>query len=364
MSIAGANIFEDSASEGVGKTTVNHPDIDTYPGSGPPDHVHIDFDLSHKACLAEIASLFEDIQADLRIITDRGDDRAKGIYQREADTVTNNPANIAKAARDYINLQESGIVDLVNAEVGNPTNLGNTSAANYNAIRNTTNSASVHRGGSAETRQSAAYGGGASTAITGADGLIYYEGSVPLDQIPLADGTGKGNVNYAENINTRKLPIQSELMNILKTAAQSAGVDVIISSAGQVPASEGGVEGRNRMGSNRHDKGYAADCKLFTGTGANKTRLYTSNQEQLGIMLKFAQACRDAGATGIGLGNGYMFDKNIHVDIAWKGQQQGVIAGILSNRYWGGGKSNGTRTGTANAPLYLSQLMTPRDNIA
>ena len=29
MSIAGANIFEDSASEGVGQTTVNHPDIDT-----------------------------------------------------------------------------------------------------------------------------------------------------------------------------------------------------------------------------------------------------------------------------------------------------------------------------------------------
>ena len=117
------------------------------PGSGPPDHVHIDFDLAHKACLAEIASLFEDIQADLRIITDRGDDRAKGIYQREADSVANNPANIAKAALDYINLQQSQILDLVNAEVGNPTNLGNTSAANYNAIRNTTTSAGGFVGG-------------------------------------------------------------------------------------------------------------------------------------------------------------------------------------------------------------------------
>ena len=150
MSIAGANIFEDSASEGVGQTTVTHPDIDTDPGSGPPDHVHIDYDLAHKACLAEIASLFEDIQADLRIITDRGDDRAKGIYQREADSVANNPANIAKAALDYINLQQSQILDLVNAEVGNPTNLGNTSAANYNAIRNTTNSAAGFVGGGTE----------------------------------------------------------------------------------------------------------------------------------------------------------------------------------------------------------------------
>ena len=147
MSIAGANIFEDSASEGVGQTTVNHPDIDTDPGSGPPDHVHIDFDLAHKACLAEIASLFEDIQVDLRIITDRGDDRAKGIYQREADSVANNPANIAKAALDYINLQQSQILDLVNAEVGNPTNLGNTSAVNYNAIRNNTTSAGGFVGG-------------------------------------------------------------------------------------------------------------------------------------------------------------------------------------------------------------------------
>ena len=136
---------------------------------------------------------------------------------------------------------------------------------------------------------------------------------------------------------SRNLPIQTELMNILKTAAQSAGVDAEITSGGQVPKSEGGRDGVNRAGSNRHDKGYGADCRLFTGTGANKTRLYTTNQEQLGIILKFAQACRDAGATGIGVGNGYMFDKTIHVDIAWKGDQAGVIGGILPNRYWGGG---------------------------
>jgi hypothetical protein len=363
MSIAGANIFEDSASEGVGQTTVNHPDIDTDPGSGPPDHVHIDYDLAHKACLAEIASLFEDIQADLRIITDRGDDRSKGIYQRQADTVANNPANIAKAASDYINLQQSGILNMVNAEVGNPTNLGNTSAANYNGIRNNSTNAGGFTGGTSVNTQSAGYGGGASTAIIGADGNTYYEGSVPLDQIPLADGTGAGNVTYAIS-GKRNLPIQTELMNILKTAAQSAGVDAEITSGGQVPTSEGGRNGVNRAGSNRHDKGYGADCRLFTGTGANKTRLYTSNQEQLGIMLKFAQACRDAGATGIGLGNGYMFDKTIHVDIAWKGDQAGVIGGILPNRYWGGGTGNGTRTGTANAPVYLSTLMTPKDNTA
>jgi hypothetical protein len=129
-----ANPYLDSAS--LGKTTVNHTDsdTDTDPGSAPApaDHVHVDFDIAHKACLAEIATLFEHIQADLRIITDRGDDRAKGIYQRQADTVANNPANIAKAAAEYINLEQSSILGMVNAEVGNPTNLGVTSAANYN----------------------------------------------------------------------------------------------------------------------------------------------------------------------------------------------------------------------------------------
>jgi len=354
MSLAGAKIFEESTTEGVGQTTVNHPDVDTDPGSSPPDHVHIDHDLAHQACLAEIASLFEDIQTDLRIITDRADDRSKGVYQRDADTVANNPANIAQAARDYINLQQSGILELVDAEIGNPTNLGNTSAANYNALRNTSSNPGGFRGGSSVNSQGAGYGAGASTAIVGEDGTTYYEGSVPQDQIELKSGSGVGNVTYAMD-GKRNLPIQTELMNILKTAGAAAGVDVVITSGGQVPKSEGGRDGVNRTGSNRHDKGYAADCRVLDGDG---TRLYTNNPAQLAILLKFVEECEKAGATGVGMGNGYMGNGNVHVDIAWKGQQAGVISGVLSNRYWGGtGPTN-----TANAPRYLVDTMTPRDN--
>ena len=105
MSIAGANEYPEDDFDGPGKTTVNHTDVDTDPGSSPPAHVHNDFEIVHKASLAEIASLLEDIQADLRIITDRGDTRAKGIYTRQADTVANNPANIAAAAATYLNIQ-------------------------------------------------------------------------------------------------------------------------------------------------------------------------------------------------------------------------------------------------------------------
>tara|TARA_R110000782_G_scaffold85167_1_gene165659 strand:- start:207 stop:1214 length:1008 start_codon:yes stop_codon:yes gene_type:complete len=315
---------------------------------------HKHYDAGYKAAFAQIATLFEDIQADLRIITDRADDRAKGVYQRQADTVANNPANIAQAARDLVNLQQSGILDLVNAEAGNPTNLGNTSAANYNALRNTSNSSGGFRGGGTQNSQSANYGGGQSTAIVGEDGTTYYEGSVPKDQIELQSGTGAGNVTYA-NSGKRNLPIQTELMNILRTAGAAAGVDVVITSGGQVPASEGGVNGVNRTGSNRHDKGYAADVRVLDGDG---TRLYTNNQAQLAILLKFVEECRNAGATAVGMGNGYMSNGNVHVDIAWKGQQAGVISGILSNRYWGGtGPTN-----TASAPKYLSDTMSPRDN--
>jgi hypothetical protein len=76
-------------------------------------------------------------------------------------------------------------------------------------------------------------------------------------------------------------------------------------------------------------------------------------------MLKFVDECKSAGATGIGMGNGYMGNGNIHVDIAWTGQKLGVISGVLSNRYWGG-----TPTNVANAPTYLSSLMGTRDNAA
>jgi hypothetical protein len=348
MSIAGANIFEESTTEGVGQTTINHPDVDTDPGSSPPDHIHIDYDLAHQACLAEIASLFEDIQADLRIITDRADDRAKGSYVRNADTVANNPANIAAAASTFVSMRETGTLDLVNAEIGNPTNLGNTSAANYNALANTTPTRTA-----TETRtQSQSPGYGASTAIVGKDGISYFENTVPLDQLTLASGTADGKVLYTM-VGSRTLPIQAELFNILETAATTAGVNVSITSGGQVPVSEGGIAGRNRSGSNRFDKGYAAELRL---TDSNDIELSTLVPEQLVVMIKFAEACRDAGATAIGMGNGYLNNIGVHVDISWTGQKSNYISGILPLRYWGG-------TNGRVAPLYLQELMTPRDNV-
>ena len=356
MSIAGANTFEDGAVEGVGQTTVSHTDIDTDIDQIPAgttianeDHVHVDYDLAHKACLAEIASLFEDIQADLRIITDRGDTRSKGIYQRQADTVANNPANIAMAARQYVNMKDSGTLDLVNAEISNPTNLGNTSAANYNALRNTTATPSATA--SRQQTQSAGYGGNAA-AVVGLDGKNYFENTVPLDQLTLAAGSGEGKVIYTLS-GLRTLPIQAALFNILETSAKTAGANVRITTGGQVPVKEGGINGTNRSGSNRFDKGFAAEVRLSDETGAE---LSTLTPNDLVVMVKFAEACKAGGATAIGMGNGYLNNTGIHIDVAWTGQDAGYISGILPLRYWGG-------TNGKNPPKYLSDLMTPKDNV-
>lgn len=324
------------------------PTTETAPEDNTGD-THIHYDVGYKAAFAEIANLFEDIQADLRIITDRGDTRSKGIYTRQADTVANNPANIAAAAATYVNMQESGTLDLVNAEIANPTNLGNTSAANYSALRNTTPTPSATA--TRQQTQSPGYGGGP-PAVVGLDGENYFENTVPLDQLTLAAGSAKGKIKYSLT-GTRTLPIQAELFNILETAATTAGVNVSITSGGQVPVNEGGVVGRNRSGSNRFDKGYAAEIKLTDDAG---TQLSALIPEQLVVMIKFAEACRDGGATAIGMGNGYLSNTGIHVDIAWKGQTADIISGILPLRYWGG--PNGK-----TPPKYLSDLMAPKDNV-
>jgi len=352
------NEFTESQVEGVGQTTVNHPDIDTDPGSSPPDHVHIDYDLAHQACLAEIASLLEDMEADIRVITDRLDDEAKGAYVRNADTAANNPANIAAQAALEQNLQESGIVDFINAELGSPTDFANTSTSNFSTLQNTGGGGGYQGGGGSQVRP-AGYAG--ASTVTTADGRTVNVPQAALGDIVEASGEATGNVRYGNQGGKRNLPIQQQLMDILDTAAQEAGVDVIITSGGQVPTSEGGRDGVNRTGSNRHDKGYGADVALYT-PDFNGRQLQGGNPADLAIMMRFMRAARDAGATGIGQGNGYMSDNVIHVDIGWIGQQQGAISGIIATRTWGGGSATGTSTNYANAPQYMKELMAPRSN--
>jgi hypothetical protein len=320
---------------------------------------HVHFDDGYKTQFAAIASLFEDMEADLRVITDRLDDESKGAYVRDADTVANNPANIAMQAALEQNLKESGIQDFVNAELGSPTNFANTSATNFSSLRNSGLRGGGFQGGTNAQRAAPGYAG--SPAITNQAGQTVQLTDAQLADIVEAKGEATGNVRYGNQGGKRNLPIQQQLMDILDTAASEAGVDIIITSGGQVPKSEGGVSGVNRTGSNRHDKGYGADVALYT-PDFNVRQLQGANPSDLAIMMKFMRAARDAGATGIGQGNGYMGNNVIHVDIGWIGQQQGAISGVISTRTWGGGDSTGTSTNYANAPSYMKELMAPRSN--
>lgn len=318
---------------------------------------HVHYDDGYKQQFAQIATLFEDIEADVRTITDRLDDETKGVFVRNADTVANNPANIAAQAALEQNLVESGVVDFINAELGNPTDFANTSVANFSSMQNSGEGSFL--GGTGGQLLPPGYAG--QSTITNSDGEAVDIPRAAQADIVEAAGAATGNVRYGNQGGKRNLPIQQQLMDILDAAAQEARVDVIITSGGQVPRSEGGIDGRNRTGSNRHDKGYGADVALYT-PDFNGRQLTSRNPDDLAIMMKFMRAARDAGATGIGQGNGYMSDNIIHVDIGWIGQQQGAISGIIATRTWGGGSSNGTRTNYANAPQYMKDLMSPRSN--
>lgn len=331
---------------------------------------HVHYDDGYKQQFATIATLFEDIQADVRSITDRLNDRSKGSYIRNADTVACNPANVAASAAMQAQLEESGLLDQINAELANPTDFGDTSIANYGAIQGGGGNLGGNSGSSSYSSRPPGYGG--QPTITTQSGDTVSIPSAALADIVPAAGEATGDVKYGytpktpENPNgtpgkKRDLPIQQALMDILNTAAQSAGVDVLITSGGQVPASEGGVDGVNRTGSNRHDRGYGADVALYV-PDFNGRQLTSRRTEDLAIMIQFMQACRDAGATAVGQGNGYMSDNVVHVDIAWTAQQSGAIAGIGAARTWGGGSATGTSTNYANAPQYMKDLMTPRAN--
>ena len=116
-------------------------------------------------------------------------------------------------------------------------------------------------------------------------------------------------------------------------------------------AKDGGVDGRTRTGSNRHDNGYAADIVIYKD-GFDGRELSSRNSDDLSIMVAFMKAAKAAGATAIGQGNKYMGDTGIHVDIALTGQSAGQLTKISTSSFWGG---KGAKRSLA--PQYLADIM-------
>ena len=143
----------------------------------------------------------------------------------------------------------------------------------------------------------------------------------------------------------RNQAIKPELKSILASAAQKSGLDVEVYSGGQPARGSGG----RRTGTTRHDNGAAADIRLKDSSGRT---LSLNNPADVPLIQNFLREAKNAGATGIGAGNGYMGDNGFHVDIAAKfGQAPG------GSSYWGGRPDGSGRIRAKNAPQWLKDIM-------
>ena len=157
-------------------------------------------------------------------------------------------------------------------------------------------------------------------------------------------GTTPPNIEYVSGFSakTRNQAVNPQLLQVLQSAAEAAGVRVVITSGGQDVYPNG-----RRTGSRRHDAGFAADVALYDGD----RRLRVNDPEELSIVQTFIRAAKAAGATGVGAGNGYMSDQTYHIDIADGNSLQPGQSGYGA-RYWGTSDAS-----SAGAPAWLRQIM-------
>jgi len=148
---------------------------------------------------------------------------------------------------------------------------------------------------------------------------------------------------------TRKGDLQQELRDILVNAARYARLDVIVRSGGQP------VHGPDRIGSVRHNLGWAADFRLQDSDGNN---LSVINPQHLGRIVTFIRAFRDfarqAGhKPSVGAGPGYMGGNTIHADIAH--DKPGSLTSNFTSSY--GIYCWGRSTTFDNTPCWLLDIM-------
>ena len=152
-----------------------------------------------------------------------------------------------------------------------------------------------------------------------------------------SEETAGANVVYQLAGSIRNQPIQPKLAKILEQASAETGYKIVVFSGGQVSKADGGVDGVNRLGSIRHDNGYAADIKVYD----NGTRLSSENSSHYAKLSDFARLLKSLGMESFGSGSGYM-GGNHHVDIAFSAPNP-----TKGSKTWGAG------TRFANTPSWL-----------
>lgn len=326
---------------------------------------HVHYDVGYKAAFAEIGNLLTQLADEISILRGRYDDEEKGVFIRSADKVGNDDAAIANRASLIATLKESGDLEALEREMASPTNISNMSGRAAQAIR--------AMGGTAPPMGNTS-GGSQFNPTVATPGITTQNGTqvrsndagVANGDIIAQPGTGTGSVDYHSSIlspdKIRNKPIQNQLLQILNTAANAAGVEVRIFSAGQDIQGQG----TRRTGSKRHDAGYAADVWLYPrqfedGSVLDSEILSQNNADELAVIVKFIEECKKAGATAVGAGLPYMTCRanggnGIHVDIADDNSVGPNDRGYKAP-YWGGPKHN-DRWSSVNAPQWLIDVMT------
>lgn len=317
------------------------------------DDSHKHYDVGYKAAFAEIATLFENIRDDVRILKTRLDDPNLGVFVRSADLVGCDPAALASRAQLLDTLRTSGDYDSVVAEMRSPTDLSNLNSGSLGNLQSQSPNAgtvgSTNGAGPFAPRSNVPAGVGENNAIVDREGRITTTDAISADLIDDLIGSDNSTrpIYYTDRIRekTRNKDIQESLFRILQDAGAECGVAVEIFSAGQ----DAPGPNASRTGSRRHDNGYAADVRLYV----NGELLYHNNTNGLRIIKTFVAKCYEKGATGIGVGPGYMANCGIHVDIAL-GQP-----GVGSGRAWAGRSKPYTYD---KAPQWLKDLAGSRTN--
>jgi lysozyme len=138
------------------------------------------------------------------------------------------------------------------------------------------------------------------------------------------DETG-GAVKWVPG-SSRSQPLSDNLVKTINTGLKGTGLDWYSHSGGQVPKSQGGVNGVNRTGSDRHDDGRATDGQ-FRDTKTGRP-LNPNNAEDKARLQNAITSLSRAGIKGIGwdgskaaggTGGRYMGDTNFHIDIVSTG---------------------------------------------
>lgn len=165
---------------------------------------------------------------------------------------------------------------------------------------------------------------------------------------------GYGEVKYQVG-GKRSWGIDTQLEDILKDVAKFLKLNIIITSGGQIPKEsnfkspgefpEGGIAGRTRTGSARHDRGFAADIVVYDANGRLIRTDRPEGHEETKLAIEMIKYIKGKGVTAVGAGPRYMSGSTFHVDMAY-----GKNPGALPSPHWGEDNS------AANSPPWFARL--------